>query len=84
MSGLSPLGDILVLGLTRGSYRVYKTVIGMCERVSPVLRLFRVTESSLSCRVCRRVSRRAGLLSSSRTIVTGGEICCHIEIAVGY
>ena len=30
MSELAPLGDILVLGLTRDSYRVYKTVIGMC------------------------------------------------------
>jgi len=62
VSGLSPLGDILVLGLTRGSYRVYKTVIGMCGLVSPILRLLRVAELSLSCRVCRRVSRRAGLL----------------------
>jgi len=26
VSGLSPLGDILVLELTRGSYRVYKPV----------------------------------------------------------
>ena len=50
MSELSPLGDILVLGLTRDSYRVYKTVIGMCGLVSPILRLFRVTESSFSCR----------------------------------
>ena len=46
MSGLSPLGDILVLELTRGSYRVYKTVIGMCNVLSLILLRFRVTELS--------------------------------------
>ena len=50
MSGLAPLGDILVLGLTRGSYGVYKTVIGMCGLVSPILRLFRVAELSSRAR----------------------------------
>ena len=46
MSGLSPLDDILVLELTRGSYRVYKTVIGMCNVLSLILLRFRVTELS--------------------------------------
>jgi len=46
VSGLSPLGDILVLELTRGSYRVYKTVIGMCNVLSLILLRFRVTELS--------------------------------------
>ena len=57
MSGLSPLGDILVLELTRGSYRVYKTVIGMCNVLSLILLRFRVTvlrsragESAGGCR----------------------------------
>ena len=43
MSGLSPLDGILVLELTRGSYRVYKTVIGMCNVLSQILLRFRVT-----------------------------------------
>ena len=50
MSGLSPLGDILVLELTRGSYRVYKTVIGMCNVLSLILLRFRVTELSSRAR----------------------------------
>jgi len=39
---LSPLGDILVLRLTRSSCGVYKTVIGMCDVLSLILLRFRV------------------------------------------
>jgi len=52
---LSPPSDILVLRLTRGSYRIYKTVIGMCDVLSLILLRFRVTvlragESAGGCR----------------------------------
>ena len=54
MSGLSPLDGILVLELTRGSYRVYKTVIGMCNVLSQILLRFRVTV------LCSRAGESAG------------------------
>ena len=60
MSELSPLGDIRVLVLTRDSYRVYKTVIGMCGTLSLILHLFRVTCFRVG--ESRWVSRRDGLL----------------------
>ena len=51
----------------------------MCGLVSPILRLFRVTESSLSCRVCRRVSRRAGLLPRE---TSAAETWCNGDIVI--
>jgi len=63
----TPPDDILVLVLTRDSCTVYKAMIVMCGILSLILLLFRVDESSFSCRTSlervggRRVRLRFGM-----------------------
>ena len=67
MSGLSPLGDILVLGLTRSSYRVYKTVFLLWG----ILR----TPSRCSLWGSRSNSRSVRIVASSELVLLLNLLC---------
>ena len=65
MSELSPPGDILVLGLTRDSCRVYKTVIVMCGIRTPSR--------------CSYSGRRSGL-ADLLEFATASELSCLLNM----